>query len=71
MAIFSESWGALPIILGELGSNHILLEFERALPQKTKYFSGTWGDQSIIFRHLGSFDPHVGASQLDNQEMII
>ena len=34
--LFSRSWGALLIILGELGSKHILLEIKGALPKSKK-----------------------------------
>ena len=46
--LFSGSWGALLIILGELGSKHILLGIKGALPKskKNKY------QASILFNSL-------------------
>ena len=40
--LFSWSWGALAIILGDLGSKHVLLEFWGALPptKRGKQFQG-------------------------------
>ena len=49
------------IILGELGSKHILLEIEGALSKSLgKENSWIWCDPSIIFRDQWSTDPLLG-----------
>ena len=47
--LMSGSWGTLVIILGELGSKHILLEIKGALPKtEEKQFQG-FGEIGALF----------------------
>ena len=48
--LFSVSWGALLIILGELGSKHILLGIMGALPNSKKKYQASILFNSLKFR---------------------
>ena len=57
--LFSGSWGALLIILGELGSKHILLGIKGALPKtkKNKYQASILSDSLKCRWLLGAIAP--------------
>ena len=56
LALFLGIWGATELFLGIWGAK------ANNFREKRKLFSGSWGDQCIIFRDLGSTYPPRGAS---------